>query len=172
MVDSHILPHLHNHPITLVLVPSSVATLTPEFTSSNSATSPPFPGESIVGLQSSVNPTVIRLSGVENGLEFWRRAPVIGELDNQLGEKLGDLGYRLDCGSSKLKAQSSRIAGSQNADWKGVKQKALIEGEARVTVEAREVCLRIVNEMGLYETRTGKAVVVRLEVGMTGCADY
>jgi hypothetical protein len=38
-------------------------------------------------------------------------------------------------------------------------------GETRVTVGLKEVCLRVVTEMGLYETRTGQAVGIRVEVG-------
>jgi hypothetical protein len=38
-------------------------------------------------------------------------------------------------------------------------------GETRVTVGLREVCLRVVTEMGLFETRTGQAVGITVEVG-------
>jgi hypothetical protein len=97
---------------------------------------------------------------------------VIGELESQLRVRLSDVGYTVIHGSPKAKALgSSRIAGSQNVDWKGVERKTLTEGEARVTAEIKEVCLRIENEMGLYETRNGRAVIVRVELGMTGDMD-
>ena len=49
------------------------------------------------------------------------------------------------------------------AEGEGVKGPAM--GETRVVVVLREVCLRVVTEMGLYETRTGQAVGVSVEVG-------
>lgn len=38
-------------------------------------------------------------------------------------------------------------------------------GQVRVKVGLQDVCLRVVSEMGLYETRTGVAVVVGVEIG-------
>jgi len=171
LVESHILPRLHGDPITtLVLIPSDVSTLIPETTTSTSPAA--FSHESIVGFHSTENPTIVRLSGAENALDFWRRGAVIGELESQLRVRLSDVGYTVIRGSPKAKAlASSRIAGSQNVDWKGVERKSLTEGEARVTAEIKEVCLRIENEMGLYETRKGRAVIVTVELGMTGDMD-
>lgn len=66
------------------------------------------------------------------------------------------------------------MPGSTHVDWKSVERSPLREGEATVSTEMKEVCLRIENEMGLYETRTGKAVVVRIVVGraeMDDCWD-
>jgi len=170
-VESHILPHLHGDPTTtIVLIPSNVSTLIPEPTTFTSPAA--FSHESIVGFHSTENPTIIRLSGAENVLDFWRRGAVIRELESQLLMSLSDVGYTVVHASPKAKAQaSSRIAGSQNVDWKGVERKTLTEGEARVTAEVKEVCLRIENEMGLYETRTGRAVIVKVELGMTGEID-
>ena len=39
----------------------------------------------------------------------------------------------------------------------------LKEHEVAIGVAVQEVCLRIVSEMGLYETRSGKTIVVRAE---------
>ena len=50
-------------------------------------------------------------------------------------------------------------------EWQSLRQAELRGGEARVHVEVKEVCLRVENEMGLYETRSGIAVVVRVELG-------
>lgn len=50
-------------------------------------------------------------------------------------------------------------------EWQSVRQAELRGGEARVHVEVKEVCLRVENEMGLYETRSGIAVVVSVELG-------
>ena len=169
LIESHILPHLHNDPsTTLVLIPSNVLTLIPPCESSSSKSAPPpsFPAEVLVGFPSTETPTIIRLSEAENALEFWRRTAVIGELEDQLRTRLGAEGYSIVDGSPKAKVlTSSRVPGSRDVDWKGVERKQLGEGEARVSAEVNEVCLRIENEMGLYETRTGRAIVVRVEVG-------
>lgn len=53
----------------------------------------------------------------------------------------------------------------RNAQWMPTKKKAVGPGEVDVGVECREVSLRIENEIGLFETRSGKAVIVRVEVG-------
>lgn len=167
LVESYILSHLHGDPnTTLVLIPSDVSTLIPETTTSTSPAA--FSHECIVGFQSTENPIIIRLQGVENALDFWRRGAAIGELESQLRVRLSDVGYRVIHGSPTANAQASiRIVGSQNVDWKGVERKSVLEGEARVTAEINEVCLRIENEMGLYETRTGRAVIVRVELGIS-----
>ncbi len=170
-VDSYILPHLNGDPITtLVLIPSNVSTLIPETTTFTSPAA--FSHESIVGFLSTENPIIIRLQGAENALDFWRRGAVIGELESQLRVRLSDVGYRVINGSPTAKAEASiRIAGSRNVDWKGVERKGVMEGEARATAEIKDVCLRIENEMGLYETRTGKAVIARVELGMSDDMD-
>ena len=50
-------------------------------------------------------------------------------------------------------------------EWQSCRQAELRGGEARVHVEVKEVCLRVENEMGLYETRSGIAVVMSVELG-------
>lgn len=70
-------------------------------------------------------------------------------------------------GPTKAKAKMpARIAGSKDVDWSSVERTPLSDGDARASVEVTEVCLRIENEMGLYETRTGRALVVKVEVGV------
>lgn len=43
--------------------------------------------------------------------------------------------------------------------------RALSKGEVRVRVQWREVCLRVENQLGLYETRRGPGLSVSVEVG-------
>lgn len=54
---------------------------------------------------------------------------------------------------------------STSTEWKMPEVKALANGEVGTGVEIKDICLRVENEMGLYETRTGKAVVVRVDAG-------
>ena len=52
-----------------------------------------------------------------------------------------------------------------SAEWKTAVLEKLGEGEVRTVVAVADVSLRIENEMGLYETRTGMGVVVKVDVG-------
>lgn len=62
----------------------------------------------------------------------------------------------------------TRGESSVGLEWQSLRQVGLKGGEARVFVEVKEVCLRVENEMGLYETRSGIAVVVSVELGCDG----
>ena len=175
-VDTHLLPHIQNAIVNqiastiLVVIPANVSTLSPptEYSSEKESTPSAFPGEALVGFPTS--PTVIRLGGAENSLEFWRRASVLNELKAQIRSTLEGEGYSMIQGSLKSPS-SATIAGSRNVDWKSQERKVLGEGEAKVSAEVEEVCLRIENEMGLYETRTGRAIVLRVEIGVKEVGD-
>lgn len=53
----------------------------------------------------------------------------------------------------------------RNVQWMPIKKKTVGPGEVDIRVECREVSLRVENEIGLFETRSGNAVIVRVEVG-------
>lgn len=53
----------------------------------------------------------------------------------------------------------------RNVQWMSIKQKTVGPGEVDIGIECREVSLRVENEIGLFETRSGNAVIVRVEVG-------
>ncbi|KAI4140497.1 MAG: hypothetical protein LQ341_003819 [Variospora aurantia] len=167
VVDLHISPHLAvNHATnTIILIPSNISTLiaSPASPLEKNLSSCAFPGETLVGFPSSHNPTVIRLLGPDNRLEFWQRAAVLRELSCQLCERLRAQGFNIasNLRETRLSQTPARISGSRDVDWKTVEPRALTDGEARVNVEKKEVCLRIENDMGLYETRTGRAIVVK-----------
>ena len=44
-------------------------------------------------------------------------------------------------------------------------ERPLSEGEVRIKVGVQDVCLRTATDMGLYETKTGKAIVIKIDVG-------
>lgn len=164
LIRTDIMPHLHVNALsglpqsTLVLVPSNVSALIPPTTASidsKDAQSKPdsFPGELIIGFPTTENLTMVRLRGEEQTLEFWRQPVVVREVEQRLCETLQ---------RDKLNVF---IRISTDVHWRHLKDKALAEGEARLGVEIREICLRTENQLGLYETRTGKALVVRVEFG-------
>lgn len=42
----------------------------------------------------------------------------------------------------------------------------LHEGEARIHIRMDQICLRVENAMGLYETKSGKALIVKVAIGV------
>ncbi|KAL8800990.1 MAG: hypothetical protein Q9182_004782 [Xanthomendoza sp. 2 TL-2023] len=170
LIDSYILPHLSEFSKTvIVLVPSNVATLfyAPKGPSTNVTPAFAFPGETFIGSLTGDDPTVIRLSGADNRLGAFQSPTLLRELGDQLRARLREEGHQMVLGLPQANARDTGlIAGSRNTDWRTVHQDALKAGEARVLVELTEVCLRTENEMGLYETRSGRSVVVRVEFGL------
>ncbi|KAI4273349.1 MAG: hypothetical protein LQ337_004698 [Flavoplaca oasis] len=166
LISTHILPHISNKSTTtLVLVPFDVTPLfaQPANESSKDATPLAYPGEKLVGFDSDEQPLLIRLSQADGGLAFWGIPAVLRELTTQLIQTVRSMGYRV------VPNAESSVGG----EWRPADKEPLANGQARLLVEVKEVCLRIENEMGLYETRSGMAVVVCVELGYgeTGAGD-
>ena len=104
---------------------------------------------------------MVYLHGQENSLEFWRQLAVMQELEQQMRSHLGNSGYRV-IGANETSLQGPT---SPQADWRTVPKETLGNGEVSVSIQITEICLRTENDMGLYETKTGKAVVVKVNVG-------
>lgn len=147
--------------MTLLLVASNVSALqSPTSTSIKGVqcSTNAFPGEKILGFPMTEDLTLIRLCGEEHTIEFWRQPAVIREFEEQLCEFLRDGGYVVvrDEGDGRNRT---------SAEWKTVEARVLANGHARTVVYIKEICLRVENAMGLYETRSGKALVVKVDVG-------
>lgn len=192
LISTHIHPHLQASAVSglsktiLVLIPSNISSLQPRpfsplnpnsgINDTGSEAADTFPGESVIGFSSAENLSLVRLHGAENTLEFWRQEAVIRELDSQLKDDLRRGGHRI-LGDVKQGGSSEELQGTsmaetltkkisfRAAEWRFAKEEALRPGEVSVGVEFKEVCLRVENEMGLFETRGGKAIVIRVEVG-------
>lgn len=162
LLTTYVTPHLHQNVLCglsstiLILVPSNVSSLHPPGNLGSGG-----PSETVVGFPSAENPTLVCLHGQENSLEFWRQVAVRQELGQQLRTHLENSGYRV-IGDNRTSIQGQI---SPSADWSTVHEETLKDGEANFQIETKEICLRIVNGMGLYETSTGKAVVVEVNVG-------
>lgn len=161
-----IIPHLHEIALsglsstTLILVPSDVSSLRPPSKIGSESPSD-SKNETIVGFPSPENLTMVRLYGQENSLDFWRQMTVMQELGQQMRTHLRNSGHRvIDYNETNHRKPKSPIA-----DWRTVQKKSLGNGEVEVGIETREICLRTENDMGLYETRTGKAVVLKVDCG-------
>lgn len=162
LLTTYVIPHLCGSALaglsstTLILVPSNVSSLHPPGKAGSKG-----PPETIVGFPSAENLTMVRLDGRENSLEFWRQSAVMQELGQQICSHLRSSGYRVVGGNGASRQGSS----SPNADWRTGQKETLGNGEVSIQVETTEICWRTENDMGLYETRTGKAVVVKVTVG-------
>lgn len=187
LLTTHIRPHLPRSALdgipsrTLVLIPSNVSNLHPipvvaaepgsYFNPFNHAAgSTGFINESVIGFPSTEDLMLVRLHGHENTLEFWCQDNAIRDLETQLKAELSDVGHQIVEGSHQAGTyRSNRKSGamSDSAEWRAVREQALGDGEVRVSIRIQEVSLRVENVMGLYETRGGKALVVRVEFG--GC---
>lgn len=188
LISTHIHPHLQASALsglsrtTLLLIPSNISSLQPQPFSPDprandkgSQAADTFPGESVVGFSSAENLSLVRLHGAENTLEFWRQEAVIRHLDSQLKDDLRRGGHRIlgdvKEGESFEPRERTRIeplakkANLRSVEWRFAKEEILGPGEVSVGVELKEVCLRVENAMGLFETRGGKAIVIRVEVG-------
>ena len=163
LLTTYVTPHLFESALsglsssTLVLVPTNVSTLNPPPGKSGSQ----GPAETVVGFPSAENPTMVRLQGQENSLEFWRQPTVMQELGQQVCSHLRSSGYRIKGGSEASLQRPS----PSTADWRTVQNETLGNGEVSIQVETTDICLRVENDMGLYETKTGKAVVVKVTFG-------
>ncbi|MCJ1303040.1 hypothetical protein MMC08_005846 [Hypocenomyce scalaris] len=184
IITAYLLPLLTSQALsglyktTFILVPSNISSL-PSTASE----------ETVVGFPSDDHLQLVRLHGSEHSLEFWRQPAVIRELEVELKARLTASGHRVEeeqrlsptaaapptspkaskrsffsrRGSEKTAAVSGPVA--RTSTWSTPTPALLGSGQVRVKVGLQDVCLRVVSEMGLYETRTGMAVVVGVEIG-------
>jgi hypothetical protein len=136
----------------------------------------------VIGFSSEEEPKVVRLEGQMNRTEFWRVQAVIGELERVLGEMLNASTYLRSPG--RPRARGSELEGSRQQKrnlWSrmmpslGPEHKSAsgnpevgireMENAGMVLVKARleEICLRTVNDFGLYDTMSKQCVIVRVD---------
>lgn len=177
LLETHIKPHLLDTTLaglsrsTLVLIPSDVPSLTPSLGNDSKdhlGQQASFPGEKIAGFSDAGNLTLIRLQGQENSFEFWRQLPVIKELERALQAHLerdkavGDIvEYILPARPESRGWFKKRTPSAPQKKTENVK--ASRGSKVKAEVELQDVSLRTVNAMGLYETKTGKAIVIKVD---------
>ena len=148
--------------------------------------------EEIIGFREGEYVKLIRLHGDEYNAEFWRQPAVISELNDALQTKLRSAGHRIAAipgtqppsetaniitspssttpkknyfGWRKKEKEIAAVSRNVPASgWRFEKEEALTNGEVRIKTGLQDVSLRVQSEMGLYETKTGKAVVVSFEM--------
>jgi hypothetical protein len=176
----------------LILVPSDITPL--QHPSSSSADidskdpqAPSLPTtDHPLGFPPDVSVRLIHLHGADNVLEFWRQPAVITRLQTELSSQLTLSHPPLQASKAEESLASSPPATSPPPTKKGFfgrmsaktvpkarsgwsvgedSTPVLGTGEIKVEVRLTEVSVRVVTEMGLYETRSGDGVVVEVQVG-------
>ena len=177
LLETHIKPHLLDTTLaglsssTLVLIPSDVPSFAPSLVNDSTdglGQQASFPDEIIVGFPDVRNLTLIHLQGQENSFAFWRQLPVIKELERALQAQLkreNDINVVEEAVPPAV-PESKRWFKKKTSSvphQKIGKVKASGGSKVKSHVELQDVSLRTENAMGLYETKTGKAIVVKVD---------
>ena len=151
--------------------------------------------EAIIGFPCEDYVKLVRLHGQEYNMEFWRQPAVIKELETSLKARLKESGHEIfepappappappgppaeepavktkKVGFFRRNMPSTSgleprpFGTSSSSGWVAPREEALEPGQVRLKIGLQDVALRVVTEMGLYDTKTGKAVVVNMEIG-------
>jgi len=186
VIDEHILPLVENEATlgipqtTIALLPSDIPLPAPEekneFSFDASTT---FKQVEVIGFNSEEEPKIARLSGPMNNTKFWRLEAVVEELERTLRERLNqseklrsptspvfERGQLDEMSRSSRRQFFGRFSDSIGRhDRTSSPPKALDHvGQVLVKVRLEEICLRTVNDFGLYDTMSRQCVIVRVDV--------
>jgi hypothetical protein len=194
-IQTQILPHITRRfsaglaTTTIALLPSDTPIPAPRTKSESGFddSSSTYPTEArqkvdIVGFSSDEAPEVVKLEGPMDGSEFWRSEVVVRELERRLGEEV-NAGRYVQAASTesmieeipqkqvksgffaRMAGKGPRVAGAKGNLEVYAKRVDDVAGRAAVKVRLEEICLRTVNEFGLYDTLSRQCVVVRVDAG-------
>ncbi|OAL01358.1 hypothetical protein IQ06DRAFT_293450 [Phaeosphaeriaceae sp. SRC1lsM3a] len=186
MIDTHILPIVESQAsfgiaqTTIAMLPSDIPLPAieekSEFSFDTASTKP----VEVIGFSSEEEPKIVRLEGQMNRTEFWRVQAIIEELERALRERLNasavlrnptrPISEFEEPTRTSRRSLLSRVMPSLGPEKKspsgnpevGVKQ---MDNAGLVLVKARleELCLRTVNEFGLFDTMARQCVIVRVD---------
>lgn len=188
VIDEHILPLVEQQALygiaqtTIAMIPSDVPLPAPEPEKSEfSFDTGNDKKVEVIGFSSDDEPQIVRLEGQMNRTEFWRPQSIILELERVLKGSLN--------ASPHLKPPSPREPAVENMPSQqgrrnifgrmadamyreersasgnpevGVGQ-ADTAGQVLVKVRLEEICLRTVNEFGLYDTMSKQCIIIRVD---------
>ena len=151
--------------------------------------------EEVVGLPADAHPHLVRLRDPAHGERFWRQPAAVRELEASLKARLAAAGHRVYAprevvveaqrpapvtappkrkgswfgsrrSSARDEAPAAGYRGAEEPERRvELRERPLEPGEVNVGVGLKDVAVRAETGIGLYETRSGKAVVVGVEVG-------
>ncbi|KAF1963449.1 hypothetical protein CC80DRAFT_486833 [Byssothecium circinans] len=189
VIEDHILPLVEQqaaHGIAqtiIALLPSDIPIPAPEEKSEFSFSSASDDRTvEVIGFSSDEEPKVVHLQGQMNKTEFWRVQAVVQDLERRLRESLNASEVLRSPTSpvvsvEKVKDETQRkkglfgkLASAMGQEERspggnpevGVKQVEEV-GKVLVKVRLEEICLRTVNEFGLYDTMTKQCVIIRVD---------
>lgn len=139
------------------------------------------PLEEIANFEDDDHVRAVRLQGPENAARFWQQPSVIKILRRAICEMVNVDEYRpalehvvpakdLQMMSKRERRdyEAAKSVGTlgRGIGWRsGATSSSPKQGETTVDVEVGELSIRRATEIGLYETRTTSAVVVRVHIG-------
>ncbi|KAF1848488.1 uncharacterized protein K460DRAFT_375365 [Cucurbitaria berberidis CBS 394.84] len=193
VIDTHIIPLVETQATygiaqtTIAMLPSDIPLPTPEEKSEFSFDTGDFKAAEVIGFSSQEEPKVVRLEGQMNRTEFWRPQSVIEELERVLRESL-NASPRLQKNSMTSATRSvarsevemplpqprrnflSRLVPSLGPEERSPSgnpevgsRKVDAVGLVLVKVRLEEICLRTVNEFGLYDTMSKQCIIIRVD---------
>ncbi|MCJ1445328.1 MAG: hypothetical protein MMC23_005833 [Stictis urceolatum] len=150
--------------------------------------------EAVVGFPDEDYVKLVRLHGQEYATEFWRQPAVIQELESNLKARLAAGGHKIEeppkqqetpqapaaapgsrsmppkakMGLFRRKMKETTASEPAVASPSGAQTAArskLSPGAVRLKIALEDISMRAVTEMGLYETKSGKALIVNMEIG-------
>jgi hypothetical protein len=188
MIDTHILPIVESQAsfgiaqTTIALLPSDIPLPAIEEKSEFSFDTVSTKPVEVIGFSSEEEPKVVRLEGQMNRTEFWRVQAIIEVLERALRERLNASAVlrnptrpisEYEQGperTSRRIALLSRVMPSLGPERRspsgnpevGIRE---MDNAGLVLVKARleELCLRTVNEFGLFDTLARQCVIVRVD---------
>ena len=125
----------------------------------------------VIGYASDEELKTVRLGGEMDGTEFWRVQAVVEELERVLRGMLnrdgrareGDGGFEEVVPKRRVWERFMPGVCAEAKSAEGLARQGENAGQVLVKVRLEEVCLRTVNEFGLYETMARQCVIVRVD---------
>lgn len=187
VIDNHIIPLVEQQALygiaqtTIAMIPSDVALPAEEEKSEFSFDTADQKKVEVIGFSSEEEPQIIRLEGQMNRTEFWRPQVIVQELERVLKENLNASPHlkppsprqvpNIEVKKAAKRGFFGRMAEAMNQEEKpspsgnpevGVRK---VESAGQVLCKARleEICLRTVNEFGLYDTMSKQCIIIRVD---------
>ena len=173
----------------IAMIPSDVALPAEEEKSEFSFDNANVKKVEVIGFSSDESPQIVRLKGPLNRTEFWRPQAIVVELERVLRESLNaserlrsptwerfpatepEVEVEVEVPKQPRRTFLGRVVGMINQEGGGGPEASLParvyqpESVGMVLVKARleEICLRTVNDFGLYDTMSKQCVIIRVD---------
>jgi hypothetical protein len=134
----------------------------------------------VIGFSSDDEPQIVRLEGQMNRAEFWRSQSIITELERVLKECLSAKPHLRPLDPKQVQPRVTqtkqkrsffgRMADAMNQEQRSPSESLEVDdseidhiGQMVARVRLDDICLRTVNEFGLYDTMSRQCVIIRVD---------